>query len=210
MKAKSRDTYLTWGEYLWSELATGYARSKQQTEFRETSVARAIGRAAVQKRFIQQAIGLSMPLNLSEEPLPSEEHCSASAAEKVLTGQVHRCEDSRTSGQREPFSDSGCSLCISRDTGILSPKNLLLTSVKHSTLSARALRRHTVAAQRRYIASIHDVVGAGSFRFASLCEVFGIQRPALIHVEAGKLLRPLPPLQGRIKHFAGLRNCIPE
>eukprot|EP01047_Picozoa_sp_COSAG01_P039257 COSAG01_NODE_3233_length_6376_cov_6.983750_6_plen_171_part_00 len=163
-----------------------------------------VGRQALQHRCIRQAVG-GLPAAGAAQPMPAA--AVAVAAAPVARAALRR----RKAGESEGHS-SCWSLCMARDTAILSDKNLLLTAVKQPGAGpARGCdpvtrRRHALAAQRRYISAARDGVGAGTYRFATLSEVYGLQRrrPHLGHASTwggGRPLLAIARLEGRTKHF---------
>jgi hypothetical protein len=161
-----------------------------------------VGRQALQHQRIRQAVG-GLPAGAQ---IPAV--AVAVAAAPVARAALRR----RKAGESEGHS-SCWSLCMARDTSILSDKNLLLTAVKQPGAGpARGCdpvtrRRHALAAQRRYISAARDGVGAGTYRFATLSEVYGLQRrrPHLVqHASTGGGRRPLlaiARLEGRAKQL---------
>jgi hypothetical protein len=121
------------------------------------------------------------------------------AAPSAVPNDADGSTDS-SSGSRE-IAD--IAVGISRDTEVLSEKNLVLRALRKQTVgTAGSLQQHALGAQQRYVRS----AGTGLWwRNASLREVYGQPPPP---PESGE--RPRPRLEGNTKYFRNLAKRPPS
>ena len=161
LKAASADTYTTWSQHLWRLLAepstpllgAGYRGDSESVTVGDSdsapirgSGAGAIGRSALNNRYVQQAIGFeghtgSLGESTGETPV--------TATRETVKREAKPDQGSRTCR----FHKATIAIGLKRDTEILSEKNILITAVKKRDVSydVKTWQNHAKGAQRRYL-----------------------------------------------------------